>query len=186
MDDAPYLSGQFLLAMPGIGDPRFERAILAMCVHDPGGALGLALNRVHVEIGVRQLMEQLDIDPRDTPEAPVYAGGPVEPGRGFVLHSCDYAGQDTVFVGNRWALTGTLDILKAIAEGKGPRRWVCALGYAGWEAGQLEDELGRHGWLATEGSDDLLWHTPPAERWARAYATIGIDVGHLSATAGRA
>ncbi|MGQ5702391.1 YqgE/AlgH family protein [Sandaracinobacteroides sp. A072] len=186
MQSIPYLSGQFLLAMPGIGDPRFERSVVAMCAHDPAGALGLCLHLPMDDISVPELMRQLEIDPGDTPEIPVMMGGPVEPQRGFVLHTPDWAGQDTRHVSGRWALTGTRDVLEAIARGRGPRRWMAALGYAGWGEGQLEEELAHNGWFTTPATIDLLWETPPAERWKRGYAIAGVDVSLLSGEAGRA
>lgn len=182
----PYVSGQFLLAMPGMGDPRFHRSLIAMCVHDAGGALGLCIHRAVDELTVPELMRQLEIEPGDTPEVRVLMGGPVEPNRGLVLHSQDYAGQDTRFIGDRWALTGTLDVLRAIAEGKGPQRWLVAMGYAGWGEGQLEMELAGHGWHVHPGDDSLLWDTRAERRWNAAWALTGIDVAHLSAAAGRA
>lgn len=189
MSDAPYLVGQLLLSMPGIGDPRFERAVIAMCVHDVDGAMGIMANRVVDGLSVHELMQQLDIDPGQTPaEAQVLRGGPVEPGRGFILHSPEYTGQSTIAVGlpARWALTSTLDVLKDIAAGRGPVRWLAALGYTGWGAGQLDGELTRHGWHSVDGDTALLFDAPLAARWPRAFGKLGIDVGHLSATAGRA
>ncbi len=177
--------------MPGIGDTRFERSVIAMCVHDDDGALGLMINRPHPTLTVRDLMVQLDVPPGATPaSAVVMQGGPVEPGRGFVLHSPDYAGQGTIHVGSlggvRWGLTSTTDVLRAIADGKGPRQWLVALGYTGWGGGQLDGELLRHGWHSIDGSDALVFDTPAERRWPRAFAALGIDVGYLSATAGTA
>ncbi len=191
MSDAPYLVGQLLLSMPGIGDPRFERAVIAMCVHDDGGALGIMTNAPVEELSVRALMQQLDVDPGVTPEdARVMLGGPVEPQRGFVLHSPDYDGQSTISVagpqGIAWGLTSTLDVLKDIAAGKGPTKWLAALGYTGWAAGQLDEELTRHGWQTAPGDAALLFDTAPDRRWPEAFGKIGVDVGFLSATAGRA
>ncbi len=189
VSQARYLVGQLLLSMPGIGDQRFERAVIAMCIHDDDGALGIMANQTVAGLSVRDLMAQLDIDPGDTPaDAPVLYGGPVEPGRGFVLHSPDYAGQSTVSVGlpTRWALTSTLDVLKDIAAGHGPARWFAALGYTGWGPGQLDAELTRHGWHSVDGDVELLFATPLAERWPQAFGAGGINVRHLSATAGRA
>jgi putative transcriptional regulator len=186
VNQAPYLVGQFLLAMPGIGDPRFERSVIAMCAHDPGGAFGLCLHLPMDDISVPELMEQLEIDPGDTPALPVLMGGPVEPNRGFVLHSPDYGGQDTRHVAGRWALTGTRDVLVAIAEGRGPRQWVAALGYAGWGDGQLEAELAQNGWFTTPATEGLIWDTPPSDRWRGGFASAGVDVRLLSANAGRA
>lgn len=188
--DPRFLVGQLLLSMPGIGDARFDRAVIAMCVHDDDGALGLMINRPHATMTVRALMTQLDIAPAGTPDVAVMAGGPVETGRGFVLHTPDYAGQGMITVGGlggvRWGLTSTLDVLKAIAAGQGPRRWLVGLGYTGWGADQLDGELLRHGWHNLDGDDELVFATPPDRRWPRAFAQLGIDVGHLSATAGRA
>lgn len=186
MDEAPYLSGQFLLAMPGIGDPRFERSVIAMVSHDPAGAFGLCLHLPLDRLRVPDLMEQLDIDPGDTPARPVLMGGPVEPERGFVLHSPDYGGQDTRAVAGRWAVTGTRDVLEAIAHGRGPRHWVAMLGYAGWGAGQLEAELATNGWFSTPATEGLIWTTEPADRWRLGFQAAGVDVALLSATAGRA
>ena len=170
-----------------MGDPRFERAAIAMCMHDEDGALGLMVNRVYETLSVRRLMEQLEIDPGKTPEdAFVHSGGPVEPGRGFVLHSLDYDRAGTVRVAGAWGLTATLDILRDIAAGRGPAKWLMALGYSGWGEGQLDAELARHGWLATAGDDAIVFDTPLEQRWPRAYATIGIDPIRLSPHAGNA
>lgn len=186
MTDAPYLCGQFLLAMPGIGDPRFERSVIAMCAHDADGAFGICLHEPADDLTVPELMRQMDIDPGETPDRRVIIGGPVEPGRGFVLHSTDWSGQDTRHVGGRWALTSTRDILLAIAQGRGPARWTVALGYAGWGRGQLEDELRQHGWFSTEGADALLWDIDHELRWSQAYAGAGINTALLAEAAGNA
>jgi len=186
-----YLVGQLLLSLPGIGDPRFERAAIAMCVHDDDGALGIMINNPLDGMTARDLMEQLDIDPGATPPAPVFSGGPVEPGRGFVLHTPEYQGQNTIQVSAgsgplRWGLTSTLDVLSDIAAGKGPREWLMAVGYTGWGAGQLDMEMTRHGWQAAPAEDALLWEMRPDKRWAAAYAGIGINALNLSADIGRA
>jgi putative transcriptional regulator len=186
-DAPPFLSGQLLLSMPGIGDPRFERVVIAMCIHDEDGALGIVVNNVLGDLSVHALMQQLDIDPGVTPQsALVMQGGPVEPARGFILHSPDYQGQSTIAVGDKWGLTSTLDVLRDIAGGKGPARWLAALGYTGWGPGQLDGEMTRHGWLAAPGDTGLLFETPVAQRWSSAWRGLGIDVDNLSATAGRA
>lgn len=186
MESPAYLSSQFLLAMPGIGDPRFSRAVIAMCAHDDRGALGIGVGQLVPEITLHDLLGQLNLDPGDAPDIPVHYGGPVEPQRGFVLHSQDWGGEDSVLVGKRWTLTSTLDVLRAIAEGRGPSRFVVSLGYAGWGDGQLEEELTRHGWFATPGNDALLFDTPASARWSRAFADAGIDVRLLASTAGHA
>jgi putative transcriptional regulator len=186
MDQPPFLSGQLLLSMPGMGDARFARAVIAMCLHDEAGALGLIINRPHPDLTLHGLLEQLDIDPGVAPDVPVLEGGPVEPGRGFVLHEADYAAAGTIRVGDAWAFTTTLDILQAIARGNGPRRWHMVVGYAGWGAGQLETEMGQHGWHLAPGDGACVWDTAVDKRWERAFALTGVTVANLSATPGRA
>jgi len=181
-----YLSGQFLLAMPGMGDPRFEHAVIAMCAHDAGGAIGIGLGATIVGLGFHTLLEQFEIDPGTAPDAPVHIGGPVEPRRGFLVHSRDWSGQDTIDVAGRWALSGTVDVLRAIAGGKGPSRWVVALGYAGWGEGQLDDELARPGWMTVRGDTGLIYDTAAGARWTRAYEGAGVDPRWLVAGSGTA
>ncbi|WP_106639633.1 YqgE/AlgH family protein [Allosphingosinicella vermicomposti] len=186
MDGPIFLAGQFLLAMPGIGDPRFDKAVLAICAHDEDGALGIGLGRVMPRIRFHDLLGQLGIDPGDAPNAVIHQGGPVEPQRGFVLHSSDWGGEGTVDVAGRWRLTGTLDILKAIAAGKGPTRWVSALGYAGWSAGQLDEEMTRHGWFSVQGDEALMFDCGVDQRWDRGFASAGIDPRLLTSSFGTA
>ena len=186
MDATRFLSGQFLLAMPGIGDPRFEKAVIAICVHDEEGALGIGLGRIVPRLGFHDLLKQLEIDPGVAPDVAIHLGGPVEPQRGFILHSLDWGGQESIQVSNRWALSATLDILRAIAEGRGPTRWIAALGYAGWGAGQLEEELCGNGWFATPASDELLYDCDVGSRWETAFKSAGIDPALLTADFGTA
>jgi putative transcriptional regulator len=186
MEQPPFLSGQLLLAMPGIGDPRFEKAVIAMCSHDESGALGIGLGRIVPRISFHNLLEQLDIAPGVAPDVPIHLGGPVEPQRGFLLHSPDWGGSDSMHVGDRWVLTATLDILRAIADGRGPTRWIAALGYAGWGAGQLEQELCSNGWFATPGSDALLYECDVNSRWSAAFQSAGIDSRLLTSDFGTA
>lgn len=186
MENTPYLTGQFLLAMPGIGDPRFARAAIAMCAHDANGAIGIGVGATFDGLGLHTVLDQFEIDPQDVPDAAVHIGGPCEPRRGFVLHSPDWGGQDTIDVAGRWALSGTVDILRAIAGGRGPSRWMVALGYAGWGAGQLDGEMTRHGWFNVPGELDLLYDTPADERWERGFAGAGIDPRLLASRAGTA
>lgn len=181
-----YLTGQFLLAMPGIGDPRFERAVIAMCAHDDAGALGIGIGETIEGLSFHDLLRQFEIEAGDAPDVPVHFGGPVEPRRGFVLHSTDWSGQDTISVGGRWALSGTIDVLRAIADGVGPRHWLVALGYAGWGEGQLDEELTRHGWFSTDADTQLLYEVDAAERWAKGFATAGIDPRLLANSTGTA
>jgi putative transcriptional regulator len=186
MDQPRYLSGQMLLAMPGIGDPRFDQAVVAICSHDERGALGLGVGTAIDGLRFHDLLGQVGIAPGAAPNAPVHLGGPVEPQRGFVLHGQDWGGQDTLHVGRRWSLTGTLDILRAIAEGRGPAQWIVALGYAGWGEGQLDEEMTRHGWFATPGDDALLFDTPTPERWTAMFRAAGVDTRMLATGAGHA
>lgn len=183
---APFLTGQLLLAMPGIGDPRFEKAVIAVCMHDERGALGIGIGRLAPRLGFHTLLQQFEIAPDQAVDAPVHLGGPVEPQRGFVLHSRDWGGQDTVDVDGRYAMTNTIDVLRAIAEGKGPTRWLAALGYAGWGEGQLDEEMTRHGWFTVQADDALLFDTPVEDRWSAAFRSAGIDPRLLSASAGQA
>ena len=190
MDSPRFLSGKLLLAMPGMADPRFERAVIAMCVHDEGGAVGIGIGHKRAGLRFRELLKQLDIAPGEAPDCAVHHGGPVEPGRGFVLHSADWGGQDTLQVngpnGPIFSMTGTIDVLKAIAEGRGPERWLVSLGYAGWETGQLEAEMTRHGWFAADTSEAILFDTPTDERWATAFKASGVDPRLLSTETGAA
>ena len=185
-----FLSGKLLLAMPGMADPRFERAVIAMCVHDENGAIGIGIGHKRAGISFRGLLRQLDIEPGEAPDCAVHHGGPVEPGRGFVLHSSDWGGQDTLRVTDGtqelFAMTGTIDVLKAIAEGKGPSRWIAALGYAGWGEGQLDGEMTRHGWFAARGDANILFDTPTDERWGAAFQAEGIDPRLLASETGAA
>ena len=184
------LSGQLLLALPGIGDPRFERAVIALCAHDASGALGIGIGRAVPGISFHALLGQLAIPLGVAPDRAIHLGGPVEQQRGFVLHSQDWAGEDTLKVQGqgeaRWALTGTLDVLRAIADGNGPARWLVALGYAGWGEGQLDEELTRHGWFATGVDDALVFDMAADTRWAAAYRHAGIDPKLLASTTGHA
>lgn len=186
MEQPRFLSGQLLLAMPGIGDPRFDKAVIAMCVHDEGGALGIGLGRLVPRLGFHGLLKQLDIAPGVAPDARIHLGGPMERQRGFIIHSLDWAGEGSVQVADRWGLTATLGILRAIAEGKGPSRWVAALGYAGWGGGQLEQEMRGNGWFATPGSDALLYDCEVGERWSQAFRQAGVDARLLNAGFGTA
>ncbi|NIJ06595.1 putative transcriptional regulator [Sphingomonas vulcanisoli] len=186
IEDEPSLAGELLLAMPGIGDPRFAHAVIAMCVHSSGGALGIGIGSTLPRLTLHGLLGQLDIDPGVAPDCAIHHGGPVEQQRGFVLHSSDWAGDDTIDVPGGLALTTTLDVLRAIAEGQGPERWLVALGYAGWGAHQLDGELARHGWFTTPLSESIIFDAAPANRWAKAYAAAGVDVRLLACTTGNA
>jgi putative transcriptional regulator len=190
MEAPRYLAGKLLLAMPGMGDPRFERAVIALCAHDENGAVGIGIGHKRAGLRFRGLLTQLGLDPGEAPDCAVHHGGPVEPGRGFLLHSTDWGGQDTLHVagpeGELFAMTGTIDILKAIAEGKGPSRWIAALGYAGWSEGQLDEEMTRHGWFTAEGDPDIIFDVPTDERWSAGFKSAGVDPRLLATQTGAA
>lgn len=181
-----YLSGRLLLAMPGIFDLRFKRSVSVVCVHDEHGALGIGIGHVRQGVRFHDILEELGIDPGVSPNHEVMNGGPVEPGRGFVLHSTDWGGTDTVVVEPLCALSSSMDVLRAIAEGRGPSRWIMALGYAGWGAGQLENEMRHHGWYAAQGNSKVIFETPPEARWMASWRGEGIDPAFLSSETGRA
>ncbi len=181
-----YLSGRLLLAMPGMFDPRFERSVNVMCVHDENGALGIGIGLVHEGVRFHELLEETGIEPGDAPDCEVFHGGPVEPGRGFVLHSTDWGGADTIEVQPLCALSASIDILRAIAAGRGPRQWLIALGYAGWGPGQLEGEMRHHGWYAADGRREILFETSAEARWAATWRAEGINPALLSNVTGQA
>ena len=187
-DTSRFLEGKLLVAMPGMGDMRFERAVIFMCAHSADGAMGLMINKRAEELSFADLLEQLDIRvtrPQSTPL--VYFGGPVEHGRGFVLHTGDYNVEGaTMGVDGGFGMTATLDILRDIAEGRGPRAALLALGYAGWGPGQLEDEIAQNAWLTCDADTELVFETPDAQKWEAALKKLGISALTLSADAGRA
>jgi putative transcriptional regulator len=186
MTEAQYLSGRMLLAMPGMFDPNFARSAIAMCLHDENGAFGIGVGQARAGVRFHALLKELEIEPGTAPDCVVLHGGPVEPARGFVLHSTDWGGQDTIEVAGLCALSASLDILRAIAAGRGPSRWLIALGYAGWGAGQLDGEMRHHGWYAAEGRPEILFDTPPDERWSAAWKAEGIDPALLANVTGHA
>jgi putative transcriptional regulator len=190
-----YLDGQLLIAMPVMGDPRFERSVIYLCAHSAEGAMGIIVNRPAGSIDFPGLLVQLDIIkkadqiklPENAETLKVLKGGPVETGRGFVLHSSDFYIEDaTLRIDHEVCLTATVDILKAIAKGAGPKHAILALGYAGWAAGQLESEIQDNGWLHCDADPDLIFGGDVEEKYSRALRKIGIDVGMLSNEAGHA
>jgi putative transcriptional regulator len=189
-----YLDGQLLIAMPIMTDKRFARSVIYMCAHSAEGAMGLIINQRASHISFSELMKQLSIVPDgsddieiELADMDVHVGGPVETGRGFVLHSADYyAADSTLPIDDGVSLTATIDILKAIAGGKGPDRAILALGYAGWRAGQLESEIAANGWLHCSADADLLFNRDLEQKYERALSKIGIDPSHLVSEAGHA
>ncbi|MGE4431773.1 MAG: YqgE/AlgH family protein [Sphingobium sp.] len=187
MTDIPrFYGGRMLLAMPGMEDHHFDHAAIAMCMHDEQGALGLDIGNEMPGMSLADLMEGLEIEAQGLDNVPVLCGGPVDPQRGFVLHSADWGGQDSMDVGENWALSGSLDVLKAIAAGTGPDRYIVALGYSGWGAGQLELEMTRHGWFLGDAIPSHLNVVRPDRRWSHCFAACGIDSRLLAGKAGQA
>ena len=189
-----YLDGQMLIAMPAMSDERFARTVIYVCAHSTEGAMGIVVNQPAPNIKFPDLLVQLDVIPAaDLIQLPpkadvkVLKGGPVETGRGFVLHSADFFIENsTLPIDNGICLTATLDILKAIARGDGPRSAILALGYAGWEPGQLENEIQHNGWLHCSADPELIFGQDTAGKYERAMRKIGIDLGMLSTEAGHA
>lgn len=194
-DGEGYLDGQLLIAMPIMDDERFARSVIYVCAHSAEGAMGIIVNRRAGSIDFPQLLMQLDIIgdsesialPDNAEKMNVLKGGPVETGRGFVLHSSDFVIQDaTLPIDEGICLTATVDILKAIAKGNGPKQAILALGYAGWAPGQLESEIQSNGWLHCTADTDLIFGRDTEVKYDRALRKIGIDPGMLSAEAGHA
>jgi putative transcriptional regulator len=182
-----YLTGHLLIAMPNMPDPRFSRAVIYVCAHTDEGAMGLVVNRLFDAISFPDLLEQLGIEAGASARGrPVHFGGPVEPARGFVLHSADFVRDGTLLVDDEVAVTATVDILRAIAEGTGPRRSLLALGYAGWGPGQLDAEIQANGWLHVMADHSLLFEGDVETKWERAIAKIGVSPFMLSGEAGHA
>ena len=186
--EGAFLTGQMLIAMPGIGDPRFERSLILVCAHDQEHAMGVALNQPVEGLTVPDLLERLEVPAHDDlPKTPVLLGGPVEMERGFVLHTDDYGAQHSLKVGGGVTLTTTREVLEAMGRGdEHPRRAIFALGYAGWGPGQLEQEIRNNVWLTVEADEALVFDDHHATKWSRALAKLGIDPKFLSAEAGRA
>lgn len=182
-----FLTGQLLIAMPRMPDPRFARSVIYICAHSEDGAMGLVVNRLFEELSFQDLLEQVGLKGDDlTNDIPVHSGGPVESGRGFVLHSTEFVHEETMVVDEGVALTASVDILRAIAHGEGPRQSLLALGYSGWGPGQLENEMHGNGWLNVPPDDDLLYGEALETKWKKAIAKIGIDFSMLSGDSGRA
>lgn len=187
------LKGQMLIAMPRIGDERFERAVIYICAHNSDGAMGLIVNKVAEELDFADLLDQLNLlEPTPdgvlhAPNLPVHLGGPVDTSRGFVLHNQDFfSDASTLPIKGTVAMTASLDIVRAIAKSPEPTQALFALGYAGWSPGQLEAEIRNNGWLHCEADEDLLFGQSIEEKYTHALAKIGIDLAALSGEAGHA
>jgi len=182
-----YLTGQLLVAMPQMLDERFVKTVIYMCAHTEDGAMGLVVNKILEDIDFPDLLDQLDLNPAaGGTDIRVHFGGPVESGRGFVLHSSDYQQDATMVIDEQIALTATTDILRDIAEGDGPQSSLLALGYAGWGPSQLDSEIQANGWLSVDADPGLIFGNEPDKIWQGALAKIGIDVSMLSGDAGHA
>jgi len=188
-----FLDDQFLIAMPGMKDDRFARSVIYICAHSDEGAMGLIINQAQqmlfpdllVQLGILKEQEAIRL-PQEARDFVVRNGGPVDRSRGFVLHSGDYRVESSLTVSDDVCLTATVDILRAISAGRGPRHALMALGYSGWGAGQLESEIAQNGWLTCPANTELLFDPDIDRKYDRILAAIGIDVAHLSAAAGHA
>jgi putative transcriptional regulator len=188
------LQGQFLVAMPGMDDPRFHRAVIMVLEHEPQGAMGLIINRRLDDLTFSDLMQQVkavkadeEYDEDSLPDLPIYFGGPMEVGRGFILHTPDVMlSHSRILHAQELALTTSVDMLEAMAEERGPRLALLALGFAGWDAGQLETELQENAWLHVPFDSNLIFEVPTEECWEAALASVGITTTNLSISSGRA
>ncbi|AMK77126.1 MULTISPECIES: YqgE/AlgH family protein [Methylomonas] len=186
MTDVTYLNNQFLIAMPGLADPHFFHTVTYLCQHNEEGALGIVINRP-TGMKLRDIFEQMGIktELENVLETPVFAGGPVQQERGFVIHdSCEQRWDSSISTADNITLTSSRDILEAIAEGKGPSHYLIALGYAGWGSGQLEKEMVENAWLNTPCGEAILYETPISQRWNAAAGQLGIDINRLTTPAG--
>lgn len=190
--EASYLSGKLLLAMPGIGDPRFQHSVIFLCVHDEQGAMGLVINYEVPDVNFGQIIENLglnsDIEVNvEALQMPVMSGGPVESSRGFLLHSAEFTNKDTIRISPDFSLTGTTEALQEVVNGNGPDNALFILGYAGWGAGQLEVELQQNAWLVLDPDPEIVFNDDVKVKWNMALAKMGLDPALLSTdTSGQA
>jgi len=187
--DDGYLTGQLLIAMPQMTDPRFEHSVVFMCAHSAEGAMGLVVNKLVSSLSFTDLLHQMELEISATEldrRIQVHFGGPVEAARGFVLHTPDYASDATMHVDDRFAMTATVDVLRSIAQGAGPKKAMLALGYAGWAAGQLDSEIQNNGWLHVAADHELVFGREHDDKWHRAVAKVGVDLSLLSSESGHA
>jgi putative transcriptional regulator len=186
-DDGGFLTGNLLVAMPSLEDPRFSHSVILLCAHSPEAAMGIVVNRPLARPTFDEVLRQHNIAPLPPARrVRVCAGGPVEDGRGFVLHTADWTSEGTLFVTDDLALTASLDVLKAFADGQGPRAGVLALGYAGWGPGQLDHEMQQNAWLSVPADERLVFDADTDTKWRRALAKLRIDPLLLSGEAGHA
>lgn len=181
------LTGKLLAAMPGMGDARFERALVMVCAHSPEGAMGLIINRILPDFSFAALLDQLGLQKTNAPPIEVHYGGPVERSRGFVLHRGPYqGGADMLQINGGFQMSATVQVVEDMAAGKGPHQALLALGYAGWGPQQLEQEIAQNAWLTLEARPDVIFDRPNAQKWADALRFSGVDPVMLSGAAGHA
>jgi len=193
-DDVLSLCGKFLIAMPGMGDARFERTVIYICAHSSEGAMGFIINQIMEEPTIPDFLAQLDIISSEEhdgisdilTQSNLHAGGPVEPGRGFVLHSSEFESSTTMRVNDGIYLTATLEILRAIAIGKGPQKSMMALGYSGWSSGQLENEILSNGWLSVDADQSIIFDCKNENKYDESLALLGVNPALLSSNSGHA
>lgn len=188
MTTSLYLNNQFLIAMPNLADVNFSHTVSFLCQHNEEGALAIVINRP-TGMTLADIFDQMGIDTtlQQVKDTPIYAGGPVQQERGFIIHPKDTkTWESSIAISETSSLTSSRDILEAIAEDKGPKQYLIALGYAGWGAGQLEKEIISNAWLNTPYDEHILYDTPVKQRWASAANQIGIDINQLTAPAGHA
>lgn len=190
MSSYPDLTDHFLIAMPQLQDPNFSHALTYICEHNASGALGIIVNRP-LHLTLHDILQHLGLDavPEEDTQSTydwVYAGGPVQTDRGFVLHSPGTAWESSIAISDAISLSTSLDILKAIGRGEGPESFLVALGYAGWGAGQLEKEVAQNAWLTVPANPEIIFHTPVEQRWTTAAMPLGIDLNLMSSSVGHA
>lgn len=186
MTEASYLAGRLLVAMPGMADPNFERSVTALYIHDERGAFGVGIGHLRAGISFHDVLSELGIDPGDTDNVPVHHGGPVHTGAGFVLHTPDWQDESTIRAASLGGVSSSIEVLSAIASGQGPKRWIFALGYAGWGEGQLDEEMRHHGWYAAEGRPEIIFGQRAEKRWQAVWDAEGIDPALLAPQTGTA
>lgn len=188
IDVQKYLTGQIIVSMPQMTDPKFQRSVIFICGHDQNGAMGIYLNKLIDGLQWGQLMGQLGITGSEAllTQPPIHFGGPMEPGRGFVIHTNEYQSENTVEISTSYSLTATLEILKAINAGKGPTNYILALGYAGWGPGQLDTEIQTSAWVSIEPTDEILFKYSAEEKWSHALDFLGITIDMVSTEIGHA
>lgn len=181
-----FLTGQLLVAMPGMPDARFAHSVIYMCIHNDQGALGLIVNQPKDKVRFEEILTHVGIEERPTRSLGIFCGGPVQQGNGFILHTTDRCHNDSLKVDERFALTQSIGMLREIGEGGGPSKCLFALGYSGWGPGQLEGEIARNGWLNVPADEALVFDAASEDKWRLALAKLKIDPSLLSSAAGRA